>query len=748
MKIDHIRKYCMSFPEATENLQWGDDLCFKVRGKIFVTLALRATPQKLCFKCRPESFAELIERNDIRPAPYVGRFRWVILGRRDALRFDELKDFIRLSYEMVSAKAPKAKKRSRGDPSPPRLRKIAFAVEYVRPETLPRLSAFDSACFARLASRVPCNSGWFSIRMRLPHKSALSALVLVVGVACPALAATQPTHAEHAIVVSVHELASQAGVEIMQAGGNAVDAAVATGFALAVVHPAAGNIGGGGFLLLRMADSKTHFLDYREKAPAAATREMYQDAQGNVVKGASEFGYKAIGVPGSVAGMVYAEQKWGKLTLKQVMAPAIKLAKDGYALNWEQARDLHDPHLAEFAESRRVFQRNGDYYKVSEIFRQPDLARTLERIAANPDNFYHGALAHELAAAIKKGGGLITVDDLAHYEVKEREPMHGTYRGYEVVSAPPPSSGGTVLIESLNILEGYDLAGMGNRSAQSIHTTTEAFRRAFFDRTEFMGDPDFSRIPVAQLIDKKYAAAWRDTIDPSHASASKELKRPAIFSELEQYAVAHPPALPAYEPDHTTHYSVVDAEGNAVAVTTTINGWFGSRVTADGLGFLLNDEMDDFSSKPGVPNSDGLIQGAANAIAPGKRPLSSMTPTIVVHDGKTVMVLGSPGSSKIITTVANVLTGVVDYGMNIQEAVNAPRFHNQWLPDVLNVEKWFSPDTLAALRQLGHTIQVGVRSGDSSGYWSDAECIAIDEKTGERLGATDGRDSNAKAVGY
>ncbi|HYM77944.1 MAG TPA: gamma-glutamyltransferase [Candidatus Dormibacteraeota bacterium] len=585
--------------------------------------------------------------------------------------------------------------------------------------------------------------------MRSPHKLLILCLLVVWAGTTGAWASTSPVHAQQAMVVSVHALASQAGVEILHAGGNAVDAAVATGFALAVVHSPAGNIGGGGFMLIRMADGKTHFLDYREKAPAAATRDMYLDAQGNVIEGASEYGYKAIGVPGSVAGMVYAEQKYGKLTLKQVMAPAIKLAREGYALTWGEANDFHDRHLAKFPESRRVFQRNGDYYKAGEIFRQPDLARTLERIAERPDDFYHGALARELAAALKKGGGLITVEDLASYEVKEREPVRGSYRGYEVISAPPPSSGGTVLIESLNILEGYDLGRMESRSSESVHFTVEAFRRAFFDRAEFMGDPDFSKIPVAQLLDKKYAAAWRESIDPGHASPSKELKRPAVFSELEQYAAVHPPAMAPPESNHTTHYSVVDGEGNAVAVTTTINDWFGSRVTADGLGFLLNDEMDDFSAKPGVPNADGLIQGAANAIGPGKRPLSSMTPTIVVHNGKTVLVLGSPGSSKIITTVANVLMGVVDYGMNIQEAVNAPRFHNQWLPDVVNVEKWFSPDTLNTLRKMGYNVQIGLHDGDDvSPYWSDAECIAIDEKTGDRLGATDGRNSNGKAVGY
>ena len=573
--------------------------------------------------------------------------------------------------------------------------------------------------------------------------------VVAVFESAAAVASTQPVHAQHAIVVSVHELASQAGVEIMQAGGNAVDAAVATGFALAVVHPAAGNIGGGGFMLIRMADGKTHFLDYREKAPAAATRDMFLDAQGNVIPGASEVGYKSIGVPGSVAGMVYAEQKYGKLSLKQVMAPAIRLAREGFALTWGEAHDMQrDSNLAKFPESRRIFQRDGNYYQPGETFRQPDLTYTLERIADKPDDFYHGTLARDLAAAMQKGGGLITADDLAHYEVKEREPVRGTYREYEVISAPPPSSGGTVLIESLNILEGYDLAKMGNRSAQSIHYTIEAFRRAFFDRAEFMGDPDFSKIPVAQLIDKKYAAGWRESIEPVRASPSLALKRPEVFHELEQYAATHPQPLGMHEGPHTTHYSVVDAEGNAVAVTTTINSWFGSQVTAEGLGFLLNDEMDDFSAKPGAPNSDGLIQGAANAVGPGKRPLSSMTPTIVVRDGKPFLVLGSPGSSKIITTVANVLMGVVDYGMNIQEAVNAPRFHNQWLPDVLNVEKWFSPDTVSALDKMGYNVQIGLHEGVFvSPYWSDAECIAVDAKTGERLGASDGRNGG-KAMGY
>lgn len=558
----------------------------------------------------------------------------------------------------------------------------------------------------------------------------------------------RPVHAPHAMVVSVHELASRAGVEIMQAGGNAVDAAVATGFALAVVYSEAGNLGGGGFMLIRTADGKTRFIDYREKAPAAATANMYLDSQGHLMPDASLVGYKAVGVPGSVAGMVYAGKKYGKLPLDRVMAPAIKLARDGFPLAWEDARDFHDRHLAEFPESHHIFQRDGNYYKAGEIFRQPELARTLERIAANPDDFYHGAMARELAASVQKGGGLVTADDLAHYEVKEREPIKGTYRGYEVVSAPPPSSGGVALIEMLNILEGYDLAKLGNRSAESMHLTLEAFRRAFFDRAEFLGDPDFTKIPVAQLIDKRYAGAWRETIDPKRASISKDLRRPAIFSQLEQYAVLHPQPFEARDTPHTTHYSVVDPDGNAVAVTTTLNDDFGSRVTAEGLGFLLNDEMDDFAAKPGEPNLYGLVQGPANAVGPGKRPLSSMTPTIVLKDGKLFLVLGSPGGARIITTVANILMSVVDYGMNIQESVNAPRFHNQWLPDVSYVEQWFSPDTVRILGEMGHKIEFGENDGGEwHPYWSDGECIAVDLKTGERLGASDWRN-NGKAVGY
>jgi gamma-glutamyltranspeptidase/glutathione hydrolase len=577
--------------------------------------------------------------------------------------------------------------------------------------------------------------------MRL-HRNLLISLLVVVWLAAAAPAAPMhPVHAAHGMVASVHELASRAGTDMMQAGGNAVDAAVATGFALAVVHPQAGNIGGGGFMLIRMADGTIRFIDYREKAPAAATANMYLDSQGNVIENASLVGYKAIAVPGSVAGLAYAQKTYGKLPLAQVMAPAIKLARDGYALAWEDAQDLRDDDLAKFAASKRIFQRDGNYYKAGEILRQPELARTLERIAKNPDEFYHGAMARELAASIQKGGGLVTADDLAQYEVKEREPIRGSYRDYDVISAPPPSSGGVALVEILNILEGYDLEKFGNRSAEAIHLSVEAFRRAFFDRAEFLGDPDFAKIPVAQLIDKKYAAGWRESISPEHASVSTELHRPAVFNELERYAASHPHSIRSLqEPQNTTHYSVIDPAGNAVAVTTTLNDTLGSRVTAEGLGFLLNDEMDDFASKQGVPNAYGLIQGPANAIGPGKRPLSAMTPTIVLKDGKLFLVVGSPGGPTIITTVANIVTGVIDFGLDIQEAVNAPRFHNQWVPDEILAEDRISPDTLAILRNKRHKIKM-------DHFWGDGECIEIDPKTGERLGASDGRN-NGKPVGF
>jgi gamma-glutamyltranspeptidase/glutathione hydrolase len=552
----------------------------------------------------------------------------------------------------------------------------------------------------------------------------------------------QPVRARQGMVVSVHHLASDAGLEILRAGGNAVDAAVATGFALAVVHPAAGNLGGGGFMLLRSSDGHATFIDYREKAPLAATETMYQDEHGNVIPGnslqSSVIGYRSIATPGSVAGMVYAERKYGKLGLARVMAPAIKLAGEGFVLTAEEARELTDPDLAKFTDSKRIFQRDGNLYKEGEAFRQPELARTLTRIAADPDDFYRGKLARELVDVVRKGGGLLTLDDLAQYSAVERAPVTGAFHSYTVISAPPPSSGGIVLISALNILSGFDLAKLGDRSAQSLHLITEAYRRAYMDRADYLGDPDYNTIPTAALTAMSYADAWRATVDLSSATPSASLVRPAGF-------LPHAPTTTGrrrVESQDTTHYSVVDAEGNAVAVTTTLNDSFGSHVTAGSLGFLLNDEMDDFASKMDVPNMFGLIQGPANAIAPGKRPLSSMTPTIVLEDGKLRYVLGSPGGARIITTVANIFLSAAESSLNIQQAVDAPRFHHQYQPDKLYLEPGFAPDVVAALRKMGYTLDI------STHHWSNGECIAVDPKTGELEAGQDRRSHYGKAAGY
>jgi gamma-glutamyltranspeptidase/glutathione hydrolase len=587
--------------------------------------------------------------------------------------------------------------------------------------------------------------------MRFRRKLLIALALAVVAAAVPeALFASgiAPVRGKHAMVASVHEKASQTGVDVLKSGGNAVDAAVATGFALAVVHPQAGNLGGGGFMLVRGADGKFFFLDFREAAPAAATATMYLDEKGNVVPDASLVGYRASGVPGSVAGLVYAEKHWGKLTLAQVMAPAIRLARDGFPLSWEDARDFREPSLAEFPESRRIFQRDGRYYEAGEIFRQPELARTLERIAQDPDGFYRGAMAREIADFLQKNGGLISEKDLAGYEVKLREPVRGSYRGYEIVSAPPPSSGGIDVLEILNILEGYDLGKLGRGSAEAVHLTVEAFRRAYYDRAEFLGDPDFTSLPVAQLIDKKYASGWRESLDPRHATPSGELKRPDVFGKLDREAARRPQPV-ASESANTTHFSIVDAAGMAVAVTYTLNDSFGSRVTVPGLGFLLNDEMDDFASKPGEPNLFGLVQGSANAIAGRKRPLSSMTPTMVLKGGRLFLVLGSPGGGRIPSTVVQIILNMVDYGMNVQQAVNAARFHHQWLPDTITYElDGLSPDTRKRLEAMGHKLHEGYESeGEHHDYWSDGECVAIDLQTGERLGASDPRN-NGKPIGY
>jgi len=547
----------------------------------------------------------------------------------------------------------------------------------------------------------------------------------------------QPARARHGMVVSVHHLASDAGLAVLREGGNAVDAAVATGFALAVVHPAAGNLGGGGFLLLRTHQGRSTFIDFREKAPLTATETLYQDAHGEVIPHASVLGYRSIATPGSVAGLVYAERKYGRLGLKRVMAKAIKLAAEGFVLSAEEAKELSDPDLARFAASKRIFQRDGNLYREGEVFRQPELARTLERIAANPDDFYHGKMARELVEDLSKGGTLLTLDDLARYTVIERAPVEGTFHGYTVISAPPPSSGGIVLVSALNILEEYDLARLGDRTAGSMHLIAEAFRRSYMDRAEYLGDPDYNRIPAAELISKTYAASWRRGIAADAASPSATLARPGGF-------LPPPPKTAGrrVESQDTTHYSVVDAEGNAVAVTTTLNDAFGSRITAGSLGFLLNDEMDDFAVKLGVPNIYGLIQGPANAIAPGKRPLSSMTPTIVLEDGKLRFVLGSPGGARIISTVANIFLSAAEGGLNIQQAVDAPRFHHQYMPDKLYLEPGFAPEAITGLRAMGYDLDI------EESHWSNGECIAVDPKSGELEGGQDHRSHYGKAAGY
>jgi gamma-glutamyltranspeptidase / glutathione hydrolase len=577
-----------------------------------------------------------------------------------------------------------------------------------------------------------------------PTTRALAPIALFVSLAAGQVAIAQgetPASADHAMVVSVHHEATDAGVAILKQGGNAVDAAVATGFALAVVHPVAGNIGGGGFMLVHLAKGAKHdlFIDYREEAPGAASRDMYLDAQGNVIPDLSTLGYKSVAVPGSVAGLAYAEKHYGKLGLKAVIAPAIKLAEDGFVLSDQEASELHDPDLAKFPESRRIFQQDakrGSYYQSGDTFRQPELAATLQRIAADPDDFYHGEIAKKLAADMQTHGGLITEADLARYQVKERVPVEGTYHGYEIFSAPPPSAGGIALVEMLNILRPYDLAKLGNRTPAEVQRITEAMRRAYMDRTDYLGDPDYAKIPQAGLLNLAYADAWRKSIVLDHATPSKDLKRPAGF-------LPPPPAasLAESKSTDTTHYSVLDAEGNAVAVTTTLNDGFGSHVTATGLGFLLNNEMDDFASKQGAPNMYGLIQGPNNAIAPHHRPLSAMTPTIVLKDGKVRMVLGSPGGPTITTTVLNIFLSTAEGGLNIQQAVDAPRFHHQYLPDILDVEAGFPADTATKLKAEGYTLK-------QRGHWGDGECIAVDPGTGKLEGGQDHRHSYGKAAGY
>ena len=539
--------------------------------------------------------------------------------------------------------------------------------------------------------------------------------LLLVGVAVPAWSA-QPVRARHGMVVTRERHATEAGLQVLESGGNAIDAAVAVGFALAVTHPSAGNIGGGGFMLIRLADGRTTFIDFRERAPGAASRNMYLDPAGKATED-SLVGYRASGVPGSVRGLEYASKKYGKKAWADLVRPAVELASKGFTLSYSQAQGLRGAKsLSKFPESNRIFLRGGRYYEPGELFVQADLGRTLDRIARlGAKDFYEGETAQLLAKDMKDHGGLITVEDLKKYTAIERKPLTGAYRGHTIVTAPPPSSGGVGVLEMLGILEGTHFAQGGAGSASSIHYITEAMRRYFADRSEHLGDPDFVKVPITAMLNPKYLDKLRASIDPERATPSSEI-RAAKFT--------------AAESNETTHYSVTDADGNIALVTYTLNGGYGSKVTATGLGFLLNNEMDDFAPKPGEANMYGLVQGEANAIAPHKTPLSCMTPTIVLKDGKPILALGSPGGPTIINTVLEVIINTIDFGMNVQDAVNWPRFHHQWLPDELKMEPGYSPDTVALLEKRGYT----VKRVNSQG-----ECAAIAFHNGWIEGAPDPR---------
>ncbi|WP_456757278.1 gamma-glutamyltransferase [Bradyrhizobium sp. USDA 4011] len=519
------------------------------------------------------------------------------------------------------------------------------------------------------------------------------AAIVAIGVTTSApghAASVAPVAAENGMVVSAQHLATQVGIEVLKRGGNAVDAAVAVGYALAVAYPAAGNLGGGGFMTIQLADGRKTFLDFRETAPRGATANMYLDKDGNVIPGLSTKGHLAVGVPGSVAGMEYAREKYGTMKRADVIAPALQLAEDGFVLDQGDVSMLQtstkdfegDPASA------AIFLNNGKPFQVGERLTQHELAETLREISKRgTDGFYKGWVGAAIVASSQAGKGLLTQEDLDNYKVRELAPVECDYRGYHVVSAPPPSSGGVVICEILNILEGYPLKELGYHSAQAVHYQIEAMRHAYVDRNSYLGDPDFVKNPLERLLDKNYAAKIRAVIDPAKAGVSKDIK----------------PGVPPHEGSNTTHYSIADKDGNAVSVTYTLNDWFGAKVTAAKTGVLLNDEMDDFTAKVGVPNLYGLVQGEANSIVPGKRPLSSMSPAIVTRDGKPVMVVGTPGGSRIITAVLLTMINAIDYGMDAQEAVDMPRFHQQWLPEATNLEDFtLSPDTRKILEGMGH----------------------------------------------
>ncbi|MDT5158422.1 MAG: gamma-glutamyltranspeptidase / glutathione hydrolase [Acidobacteriota bacterium] len=548
-------------------------------------------------------------------------------------------------------------------------------------------------------------------------------------------ASPEPVRAPHGMVASTSRIASQVGVDVLRRGGNAVDAAIAVAFALAVTYPAAGNLGGGGFMLIRLRDGRTTAIDYREMAPASANRNVYLDERGELKKGegGSLVGYRASGVPGTVAGMELALRKYGsgRLNWAQLVEPARRLAAEGFALPYHLARSLQGnaKELGVYAESKKVYLRDGNFFKEGEVWRQPELAATFARMQRlGPREFYEGRTARLISEDMRAHDGLVTLEDMKNYVAKERVPLRTTYRGFEVISMPPPSSGGAVLIEMLNILEGFDLRHMGASSSERYHAETEAMRRAFADRAEYMGDADFVDVPVVGLIDKAYAERQRKSIRADRASTSDEVK------------AGHPTGA---ESEETTHFTVVDAEGNCVSNTYTLNDSFGSKVVMKGTGVLMNDEMDDFAAKPGTPNMFGLIQGERNAVAPRKRPLSAMTPTFVMRqDGSLWFAVGSPGGPTIINTVLQVITNIIDFDMNIQQAIDAPRIHHQWLPDEIVYEPFgMSADTFRALEVRGHKLT------QKPHYMGDAQGIMIEEKTGVRLGASDPRNYG-EPVGY
>jgi len=547
----------------------------------------------------------------------------------------------------------------------------------------------------------------------------------------------EPVRAEHAIVASTSRLASQIGADVMRRGGNAVDAAVAVAFALAVVYPEAGNLGGGGFMLIRFRDGKTTAIDYREVAPLKAVRNMYLDEHGNLIKGegSSTVGYRAPGVPGTVAGLEMAFRKYGskRLTWAQLIEPARILAAEGFVLSYMNARSLRDNQnkLGLYEDSRRTFFNGSNVYGEGERLRQPELAQTLSRIErGGAREFYQGMTARLIADDMRRHNGLITLEDLRRYTPRERTPLHQTYRGCEVISMPPPSSGGAVLMEMLNILEGYNISAMNPYSSEKYHLMIEAMRRAYADRAEYMGDPDFVSVPVEAMINKSYAARQRSTINPERASSSAEIRG----GHADEFRTGE-----------TTHFSIIDQDGNVVANTYTLNDLFGSGVTAKGTGVLLNDEMDDFTSKPGTPNLWGVIQGERNAIQPGKRPLSSMTPTIVLRrDGSVWFAVGARGGARIINAVLQVVVNVIDHGMNIQQAIDAPRIHHQWFPDTVLYEPFgLSADTISVLEHRGHKIEPAAKPQNVA----SAEGVMIEEGTHMRLGASDPRN-DGMPVGY